>query len=237
MPRKPKRVRDPDRSHARGEAVAVVPQPLHHTPTVGCHPGWVGGELTAPLRSACMELLAQTPLDGPGWHPHSGPGEQGNDLPMYQLDLSDYPHKDKWWPVLQQVVAAQTAMDCTTCGAAVASHRIRATDLNQVRPRAAVWPHTDVVVRGGGPSLLLLLQPAQQGGDFRIAREPAVSWREADAGGLTLARRARDAVYVPLRVCGDVICFDGLTFAHEVSRVHGSEPRLTVSVTLTCGRQ
>ena len=105
----------------------------------------------------------------------------------------------------------------------------------RVMPQAAIWPHQDVVIGGGGPSLLVLLQPAQQGGHFRIAKEADVSWREADAGGLTLAQRVRDTVYVPLQECGDVCCFDGCTYVHEVSRVYGSEPRLTVSVTLACG--
>ena len=238
MPRKPKRVRDPDRSHAKGKSVAPAPRSLHHSggAMVASGAGWSLGKLSEALRSVLLRELAATPLQGPGWREHSVAGQQGNELPMLQLDLSGIRvHRDHWWLLLQQVVA-YVAMDCPCCGAPVASHEIVTADLNQVRPQAAIWPHQDVVIIGGGrPSLLVLLQPAQQGGQLRIAKEADTSWREADAGGLTLARRARDTAYVPLQECGEVCCFDGCTYVHEVTRVDGSEPRLTVSVTLACG--
>ena len=238
MGRKPKRVRDQDRSHAKGKSVAPAPRSLHHSggAMVASGAGSSLGKLSEALRSALLRALAATPLQGPRWREHSVAGQQGNELPMLQLDLSGIRvHRDHWWLLLQQVVA-YVAMDCPCCGAPVASHEIVTADLNQVRPQAAIWPHQDVVIIGGGrPSLLVLLQPAQQGGHFRIAKEAGVSWREADAGGLTLARRARDTAYVPLQECGEVCCFDGCAYVHEVSRVYGSEPRLTVSVTLACG--
>jgi hypothetical protein len=237
MGRKPKRVRDPDRSHAKSKSVAPAPRSLHHSggAMVASGAGSSLGKLSEALRSELLRALAATPLQGPRWREHSVAGQQGNELPMLQLDLSGIRvHRDNWWLLLQQVVA-HVAMDCPCCGASVASHEIVTADLNQVRPQAAIWPHQDVVIGGGAPSLLVLLQPAQQGGHFRIAKEADVSWREADAGGLTLAQRVRDTVYVPLQECGDVCCFDGCTYVHEVSRVYGSEPRLTVSVTLACG--
>jgi hypothetical protein len=242
MGRKPKRVRDPDRSHAKSKSVALAPRSLHHSggAMVARGAGWGQGKLSEALRAALLRALAATPLQGPKWREHSVAGQQGNELPMMQLDLSgSREHRENWGLLLQQVVA-HVAMDCPCCGASVASHEIVTADLNQVRPQAAIWPHQDAADKrfggGGRPSLLVLLQPAQQGGHFRIAEEADVSWREADAGGLTLARRARDTVYVPLQECGEVCCFDGCTYVHEVSRVYGSEPRLTVSVTLACGR-
>ena len=237
MGRKPKRVRDPDRSHAKGKSVAPAPRSLHHSggAMVASGAGSSLGKLSEALRSELLRALAATPLQGPRWHEHSVAGQQGNELPMLQLDLSGIRvHRDNWWFLLQRVVA-HVAMGCPCCGPSVASHKIVTADLNQVRPQAAIWPHQDVVIGGGGPSLLVLLQPAQQGGHFRIAKKANVSWREADAGGLTLARRVRDTVYVPLQECGEVCCFDGCAYVHEVSRVYGSEPRLTVSVTLACG--
>ena len=240
MGRKPKRVRDPNRSHANGKRVASTPRVAFTShslrrATVAADAGWMQGKLTDALGSTLLRALAATSLSGPQWKPHSNAGEQGNDLPMLQLDLSGIrEQRANWWLLLQEVVA-QSGMACPCCGAAVASHDMVTADLNQVRPQAAIWPHRDVVLGGGGPVLLVLLQPAQQGGNFMIAKKPDVSWRVAGAGGMTLARRARDTVYVPLQECGEVCCFDGCTYAHEVSRVYGSEPRLTVSITLACG--
>lgn len=178
-------------------------------------------KLSEALRSALLQALAATPLQGSGWHEHSVAGEQGDELPMLQLDLSGTRMRRDNWSLLLQQVVAHVAMDCPCCGAPVASHEIVDATLNQVRPQAAIWPHQDVVIGRGCASLLVLLQPAHQGGHFRIATEADV---------------AHDTVYVPLRECGDVCCFDGCSYAHEVSQVHGSEPRLTVSITLACGR-
>ena len=232
MPRKPKRVRDPDRSHAKGKAVAPVPRllPRSGAGTVMSGPGWSMGKVSDDTRRSLLRALAATSLKGPAWHEHSKPGEQGNDLPMLQRWLS---RQANWKPLVEEVIAGATVA-CPCCGDDVSNHVITAADLNMVRPQAAVWPHHDQTRHGCG--LLVLLKAAQMGGHFRIASEPDAAWREARAGGLTWTRRARDAVYVPLAECGDVCCFDGRTHSHEVSRVHGSEPRITLSITLGCGR-
>ena len=106
-----------------------------------------------------------------------------------------------------------------------------AIDSNQLRPHAAIWPHIDVAA---GPSLLVVLQPAEQGGSFRIATEKDVNWRDAAAGGLAFARRARDTVCLPMNDCGDVCFFDGCSYAHEVRPVYGRKPRVSVAMTLAC---
>ena len=107
-------------------------------------------------------------------------------------------------------------------------------DCNQLRPHAAIWPHIDIAA---GPSLVVVVQAAEQGGILRIAREKVVNWREAIAGGLTFARRARDTVCLPMRDSGDVCCFDGCSYAHEVTCVYGRKPCVTVALTLACPKK
>ena len=202
-------------------------------------------------------VLAQTPMEGRAWKAHSKEGMQGNELPMMQLQLQRRLSKlhQEWWLAAEEtllslhLVCPRCEGNLTTChcplpppanstpGATegnLATHRIRDVDLNRVGPGAAVWPHLDAEVHGGDPTLLVLLQPATRGGLLLVAKERDVSWRESEAGGLTLARRARDTEYVGLRECGDVCCLDGCAFVHEVRQVHGCVPRLTMSVTVSC---
>ena len=64
--------------------------------------------------------------------------------------------------------------------------------------------------------------------------KPLLHWRDAAAGGLTFARRARDTVCLPMNDCGDVCFFDGCSYAHEVRPVYGRKPRVSVAMTLAC---
>ena len=108
MGRKPKRVRAPDRSHAKGKSVAPASRSLHHSggAMVASGAGSSLGKLSEALRSALLRALAVTPLEGRRWREHSVAGQQGNELPMVQLDLRGIRvHRDTWWLLLQQVVA------------------------------------------------------------------------------------------------------------------------------------
>ena len=98
-------VRDPDRSHAKPKdrSVAPAPRSLHHSggAMVASGAGSSLGKLSEVLRSELLRALATTPLQGPRWHEHSVAGQQGNELPMLQLDLSGIRvHRDNWWFLL-----------------------------------------------------------------------------------------------------------------------------------------
>ena len=111
-------------------------------------------------------------------------------------------------------------------------------DINRIGLGAALWPHQDEKVSPHGEvSAMVLVQRAELGGDFRIARksgEVGVAWRPMD-DAKTLRDRARDTVSSDMRV-GDCVLFEGCAYVHEVTQVHGPVDRISMVLTIRCPR-
>ena len=241
MGRKPKRVRDPNRSHGRASAaVPAVQRELAHGSVVLQGHGWRCGKLSAPALEELRRCLSCTKLSGSAYHDFSGYGEQGNDKPLKQRRLLGSPlWRACWKGAAQATLRDMNEIMCPKCGESVTAHEIVSCDMNVMWPGAAVWPHMDVFDNvGHGPfvGVTVLLQPAAKGGLFRVARElgeGGVAWREVGKSK-RLARVARDTVLVPLFVSGDVIVFSGDVLAHEVQKVSGETPRVSMVMALRC---
>ena len=242
MGRKPKRVRDPNRSH--GRASVVVPpvrrQPAHGSVALEGH-GWRCGHLSAPVLEELCGCLRHTKLDGKAFAAFTSYGQQGNDDPLRQRELMGTPLWSALWkgPVLAALRDMSDIM-CPQCGESVNAHEIKACDLNVLKPGAACWPHLDLfdnVGIGSFVAMNVLLQPAAGGGLFRVAREAGeggVAWRLVGDDGHSFARAQRDSVLVPLFESGDVCVFSGGEMAHGVGKVYGESRRVTLLVTLKC---
>lgn len=244
MPRaKKKRERDPKRSHR-----PYNPSPqlrptsrrtgLPNAATSGA--GWVCGRCEQEHIDKFLKLEKDIPSSGRGWLPHSGYFDQGNDKPMLQFHIDDKKRfREQWLPLVQEQLAA-LKLQCPCCQKALQSHAVVAIDLNRIEPGAALWPHTDFQLGiGVNPvTVITLLQPAQQGGLFSVAKEATVAWtKSAVHGSARLARSGRDMLLVDMFECGDVCVLNGARYAHCVSRVTsglGSVARKSLSVTVRC---
>ena len=96
---------------------------------------------------------------------------------------------------------------CPRCKHSIHEHtHDTSLDINRIEPGAALWPHEDVQVSEHGEiAAVVLLQRAELGGDFRIARWPGeegVIWRLTE-GAATVRSRMRDTVSCDLgaRTC------------------------------------
>ena len=129
---------------------------------------------------------------------------------------------------------------CPRCGRFVSEHDVVDADLNVMKPNAALWPHMDEhlgVRKGRVVTALVLLQPATAGGQLRVSRaagEDGVAWRSMSSDAITLARRSRDTMLVPLFSHGDACVMHGERFVHEVTRIRGDLTRVTLVLTLKC---
>ena len=239
MGRKRKRQRDPDRSHGRRPAVAPTPRHRAHGSVATQGQGWFCWRLEASVAQELQRLLNSTRLTGPAFQAHSEPGQQGNDLAMVQRPLHGSGLWRTWKGPLRAAIASMHGLMCPCCRSSLAAdHELVAADLNVIRPGAALWPHIDAS-DVGGPTVLLLLQPAAAGGVLHVACKPGeggVRWR-AVGEGRTLARRAQDTVAVPLCECGDVCALEGEARVHEVTKVHGESARVSIALSLRCSRE
>lgn len=239
MGRKPKRQRDPARSHGRAQAVVQVTREPCHGSVETQGSGWISAKLSVTVLQELLKCLEETRLTGPAFTPFSKSGEQATHLPGRQRALHGSTLWRKWQPGVEAALADLSGLTCPQCHACLGSHELVAADLNVMRPGAALWPHTDVyetLGKGRFVVVLLLLQPAATGGQFRVALEAGhaeVAWRAVD-GASTLARRDRDTVLVPLFAPGDGCVVDGGQMVHEVGRVWGTTPRVSVPITLRC---
>ena len=237
MGRKPKRVRDANRSHTRQTAPPLPPRPMGARATAGARGGWQRYALPPSIATALGQTLHRTPLTGQDWSFHSGEGEQGNDLPMRQLNV----RSKKVWREMAQSILLELPWRCPRCNVLLASHSTTAIDLNVIDPGAALWPHVDVDHQGK-PAIITLLQPAVSGGLFYVAKRPhedgvdGVAWRGVEEGP-AIARRARDMDFVHMLVPGDVCMVNGCDHVHEVTRVTGARARVTLSITPKCPKR
>jgi hypothetical protein len=236
MPRKARRIRDPLRSHAR----VAVPKPqqlreTHHGKRMTSGKGWVRSTLRAEEREALVEMLRKLlPVGGVAWRRHSGEGMQANDLPMVQRTFKGT--TSPWYRTCSRVVERDEGA-CPRCGRDVHEHRIGGgVDVNVVHPGAALWPHIDLVEGYCDVQMLILLQPAVYGGEFRVGAAEgleAVNWKEVKDSA-RMKRRARDSVSLFMCAPGDMCVLDSTEYVHEVTRVQGAQARVTLSVGLKC---
>ena len=238
MPRKPKRQRDPARSHGRCLAVASPPRLLTHVRRAVSGCGWESAKLSPAVLRGLMDRFAMTPLRGAAYHAHNQPGEQANDLPMVQRRLRGSSVWGSWRAVIEESIRDLEGMPCPRCGRGVTRHSMLGADLNVYPPGFSIWPHMDAEIPGGGHmAVLILLQAATAGGLFGVAGkkgELGVAWREAGTGPGTVARRRRDMLPVPLLEAGDVCILDSIEYIHEVTKVRGSVARVSIGMDLRC---
>ena len=239
MPRKPARIRDPNRSHAERKAPSAAQTLRNATPLGG--PGWERFCLSAPTVEALSSALSKTPLHKLKWLNHSQPSWQKGSLPMkqHQKITSNREVGDLWRQVRDSVCHELDQKACPRCKISLREHaRDTPVDLNKIVLGAALWPHQDTVVSPHGEvSAMVLVQKAELGGDFRIAHnsgEEGVTWRPMEDAA-TLRDRVRDTVSCDMRV-GDCVLFQGCEYVHEVTRVHGPVDRLSMVLTLRCPR-
>ena len=84
---------------------------------------------------------------------------------------------------------------------------------------------------------MVLVQAPVAGGDLRVARQcgtEGVGWRAAGPDAMFVARRMRDTTSCRLHAAGQCALIDGCAYVHEVTRVSGSVPRVSLSLTLEC---
>ena len=244
MPRKPKRQRDPERSHGRSLAVASPPRPLLHSERPQSGPGWVHLRLSTAAHSGLLDQLAVTALTGRAYHAHSEQGEQASDGPMKQRWLMGSAAWKTWKGVVEVALGCLSGIACPRCGGDMSGHTLFGADLNVISPGSALWPHIDLEDTVGSEGqghvvCLVLLQASTAGGLLSLAKKPGecgMKWREAGTGPGAVARRRRDMMTVPLLESGDTCVVDGCSYLHEVTRVRGTMVRVTLSLQLSCGK-
>ena len=239
MPRKPARIRDPNRSHAVRKAPSATQTLRNASPLGG--PGWERFSLPAPTVAALSSALANTPLNKLKWLKHSKLSWQKGSSPMlqHQMITSNRKVGHLWQHVRKCVLHELDQKTCPRCKLSIHKHaRDTTMDINRIGPGAALWPHQDEKVSPHGEvSAMVLVQRAELGGDFRIARKPGevgVAWRPMD-DSKTLRDRARDTVSSDMRV-GDCVLFEGCAYVHEVTQVHGPVDRISMVLNIRCPR-
>ena len=244
MPRKPKRVRDPNRSHGRQlQSQPVAPHVITRTalePNRG--PGWQRVEIPLEQVKQLQLLHALTVIDTPKaeWILHY---KDQTDKSMQQLDILPgmlgHEHRKlnvtRWSEGLKTLLSSMDhSCVCWKCQAPVALHAIKSADLNSIPTGSSLWPHVDLQKT---QAMIILVNAAGAGGEMRVATLPGVDgveWRnETTSGKSPLARRYTDTVSAQLTYTGDAILLDGGKFVHEVTRVMRGV-RDTVALSLQC---
>jgi hypothetical protein len=244
MPRNPKRVRDPNRSHGRQlQSQPVAPHVITRTalePNLG--PGWQRVQVPLEQVEQLQLLHAATVRDTPKdeWVSHY---KEQTDRSMQQLDvvpgMLGHRHKTRnaarWRERLETLLSSMDhSCVCWKCEAPVALHGIKSIDLNSIPTGSSLWPHVD---RQKTQAMIMLVNAAGAGGEMRVATLPGVDgveWRnETTSVKSPLARRYPDTVSAQLTYKGDAILLDGGRYVHEVTRVMRGV-RDTVALSLQC---